>query len=269
MGLRVVIAIALLCSTAYADEAKPWALNVPQEMQDKALEEFKKGNESFIKDEWPQALALYLEALKSWDHPNIRYNAAICLMKLDRMVEAYEHMQAAMRYGEAPLGKDLFKQGETYLLVLKKATSYVEVICKQPDGVTVSLDGHRLDKCPDTKLVAPGKHQIVSEKPGYRTETHELTAPAGGKETIVIVMELEGTRKITRRWARWVPWAVVGAGAAITLAAVPMWFVTQGKFDSYDDDVNKLCSPKGGCSSGELDMFDAGRCNRLLGTRQQ
>lgn len=258
MGLRVaVVAIVLLAGTARADE-KPWAVGVTQTQQDEALAKFQEGNASFVKDEWRRALDLYLEALRSWDHPNIRYNAAICLIKLDRMVEAYEHMQAAMRFGDAPLGKDLYEQGKTYLQVLESSTSYVEIICKQPDGVQVTLDGERLDRCPDTKLVAPGKHQIVSEKPGYKTERREIHAPAGGKETVVIVMQVEGSRKLTRRWARWKPWAVVAGGAAIGLAGVPLWFATRGKFDDYDEHVAAYCgmTAAGGCAPGEIDMFD-------------
>ena len=244
MGLRVIVALLLLCGIASADD-KPWAVGVSQQAQDEALAKFKQGNDSFVKDEWPAALALYLEALRSWDHPNIRYNAAICLIKLDRMVEAYEHMQAAMRYGDAPLGKDLYKQGETYLQVLKSSTSYVEIVCEQPDGISVTLDGQRLDKCNDTRLVTPGKHQVVSEKQGYRTERQEITAPAGGKETVVIVMQAEGTRKLTRRWNRWIPWTVVGVGTALSVAAVPLFIVARNKFDEYETDVANACSGTG------------------------
>lgn len=248
MGLRVLVAIAVLCGTAYAED-KPWAAGVSAANQDLALAKFKEGNDSFIKDEWRNALGFYLEALKHWDHPNIRYNAAICLIKLDRMVEAYEHMQAAMRYGDAPLGKDLHKQGETYLQVLKSSTAYVEIICKQPEGVNITLDGERLDKCPETRLVTPGKHQIVSEKPGYRTERREIMAPPGGKETVVIVMQVEGTRKLTRRWNRWFPWTVVGVGTALSVAAVPLFITTRNKFDAYETDLANACS--GGCAPAD------------------
>ncbi|HKP65980.1 MAG TPA: PEGA domain-containing protein, partial [Casimicrobiaceae bacterium] len=245
MGLRVVVAIVLLLGgVAHADD-KPWAEGVSQAQQDAALAKFKEGNDSFVKDEWRKALDLYLEALKSWDHPNIRYNAAICLIKLDRMVEAYEHMQAAMRYGAAPLGPDLHKQGETYLQVLKSSTAYIEVVCKQPEGVTVTLDNKRLDKCPDTLLVTPGKHQIVSEKQGYRTERKEVMAPPGGKETVIITMQVEGTRKLTRRWSRWIPYTVVGVGTALSLAAVPLFITARDGFDQYETDVANVCSPEG------------------------
>ncbi|HLL25854.1 MAG TPA: PEGA domain-containing protein, partial [Kofleriaceae bacterium] len=255
--LRVLVAIALLGGVAGADD-KPWAAGVSAENQAKALATFEQGNDRFIKDEWRNALDLYLEALASWDHPNIRYNAAICLIKLDRMVEAYEHMQAAMRFGEPPLGKELHQQGQTYLQVLKSSTSSLEVICKPPDGVTITVDGQPLRRCPDTKLVTPGKHQIVSEKPGYRTERREVTAPPGGRETVVIVMQIEGTRTLTRRWARWKPWAVVAGGAVIGLAGIPLYLATQGKFDDYDEDVATFCRemPAGGCAPGEADRFD-------------
>src|SRR5436190_16273158 len=217
MGCRAfAVAILLIGGVAAADTVKPWAVGVPEAKQALALQKFQDGNALFVKAEWPKALELYLAALAEWDHPNIRYNAAICLIKLGRMLEAHDHMAAALRYGEAPLGKDLYEQGQTYFQVLKSSVSHLEVVCKAPAGARVTVDGvPLLDTCPRsaTKLVEPGKHQIVSSKPGYRTETVDVQAPAGGRETVTIVMQLEGTRKLTRRWPRWVPWIVVGSGA--------------------------------------------------------
>jgi hypothetical protein len=260
MGLRAVaLAIVVLCSVAHADDDKPWAKDVSPESQQQALTLFQEGNAFFIKDEWPKALDKYTAALVHWDHPNIRYNAAVCLIKLDRSVEAYEHMQAALRFGEAPLGPELFKQGQTYLQMLAKTTAYIEVICKEPAGVQVTIDGHRLDRCPETKLVLPGKHQIVTEKPGYKTERREVVAPPGGKETVIIVMQPEApSRKLVRRWDRWKPWAVVAGGAAVGLAGVPLWFATRSRFDDYDAKVADYCRqrPGGGCVDADLAMFD-------------
>ena len=258
MGLRAVaLAIVLLAGSAAADD-KPWARGVSAENQQKALAKFQEGNASFIKDEWRTALDRYIEALAFWDHPNIRYNAAVCLIKLDRSVEAYEHMQAALRFGEAPLGPDLFRQGQTYLQMLAKTTAYIEVICKEPADVQVTIDGEPLPRCPATKLVLPGKHQLVTEKPGYKTERREVVAPPGGKETVVIVMQPDVTRTLTRRWARWKPWAVVAGGAVVGLAAVPLWLAAQDRFDRYDADVADYCrrQPGGGCVDSDLAMFD-------------
>jgi hypothetical protein len=244
MGLRVLVALVLLTGITHAQNPKPWFTGVSQTQQQAALAKYKDGNELFVKDEWRKALDLYLEALTSWDHPSIRYNAAICLIKLDRMVEAYEHMQAAMRYGAEPLG-GLYKEGETYLQILKSSVSHLEIVCRDPEGIFVTLDGKRLDRCPDTLVVTPGKHQIVSEKRGYRTERREVTAPPGGKETVVIVMQLEGTRTLERRWSRWLPWTVVGVGAAFSIAAIPLFITARDGFDQYETDVANACSPDG------------------------
>lgn len=248
MGLRVVVAILLAVGTAHA-QATPWSNGVSPARQAIALAKYKDGNELFVKDEWRAALDVYLEALKSWDHPSIRYNAAICLMKLDRMVEAYEHMQAALRYGPEPIGAAHHREGETYLQVLKSAVSHLEVVCRDPSGVAVTLDGKPLAGCPATLVVTPGKHQIVSEKSGYRTERREVTAPPGGKETVVIVMQLEGTRRLERRWARWIPWTVVGAGVAFSVAAIPLFITARDGFDQYETDVANTCT--GGCAPND------------------
>lgn len=243
MGLRVLVVLALVCGVAAAED-KPWAVGVSQAQQDAAIAKFEQGNVLFVKDEWRAALDLYLEALESWDHPNVRFNAAICLIKLDRMVEAYENMQAAMRYGAAPLGKSLHGEGETYLKVLSASVAHLEVACTDPT-VAVTLDGKRLARCPETIVVTPGSHQIVSEKAGYRTQRQEVSAPAGGKARVVVDMQLEGTRKLERRWARWLPWTVVGVGAAVSVAAIPLFITTRDKFDRYETDVANACSPDG------------------------
>ncbi len=270
MGFRVLaLAIVLACGVAHADAPKPWAVGVSEDRQAKALEKFQQGNELFVKDEWRAALKLYLEALVYWDHPNIRYNAAVCLYKLDRKVEAYEHMTAAMKYGEAPLGKDLFAKGTSYMEDLKAAVSHVQVVCESPAAMKVTLDGEVLDKCPDTRLVAAGKHLVIAEKSGYKTETRELVAPAGGTASVPLTLQLEGTRKLTRRWARWKPWSVVGIGTAFSVAAVPLFVITRDKFDRYESDLADHCATFNGTSGcapndPEVAKFDGQLSNAKL-----
>jgi hypothetical protein len=255
--LAVVVFVLALAGVASADE-KHWTDGVSEEKQKAAFEKFTAGNELFVKDEWKAALALYLEALALWDHPNIRYNAAVCLIKTDDLVDAYTHMKAALRFGMGPLTKELHDQGQTYMKMLAASVAHLEVRCDHP-GARVTLDGKVLfDTCPtvaEEHLVAAGKHQLVSEKPGYRTETREIVAPGGGRETIVIVMELEGSRTLTRRWPRWLPWVVIAGGGAVGLASVPLWFAADRKLEQYDNDVADTCRPKNGCPAGDPDLI--------------
>lgn len=261
MPLRVLALIAALVAAtpgAARAEDRPWAVGVSEADQKRAGDLYKAGNERFVNDEWKAALELYLDALTSWDNPNIHYNAAICLIKLDRMVEAYTHMKAALRFGEAPLGKELYGRGRDYMRLLETSVAQLEIVCKAPAGARVSLDGQVLfEDCPQApqeRLVAAGKHQLVSEKRGYRTETRELELRGGSRETVVIVMQVEGTRKLTRRWAKWKPWGVVAGGLVVSAIAAPLWFVTDGKYDRYDEDVANTCRPKGGCPPGDPEL---------------
>jgi hypothetical protein len=256
MGLRAIaVAVVLLTSVAYADE-KPWAVGVSQQEQDEALRLFQSANGLFLKDEWAKALEVYVKALGHWDHPNIRFNAAVCLMKLDRKVEAYENMTAALRFGEAPLGKDLFTQGQAKLAELKGEVAHVHVECEKPD-TKVTLDGETLEKCPDTKLVTPGKHLVLGEKQGYKAFTKEVIAPKGGTESVMVALELEGTRKLVRRWARWKPWAVVSAGTALSLGGVGFYLYANQLYQDHKNAVNDACGipdmdhPNSWCEKGD------------------
>ena len=93
---------------------RPWAKGVSESDQRRALELFGKGN-GLLKDSlFVQAAAQYRAALKSWDHPAIHYNLVLALLNLDQPVEVLQHLEAAMRYGAAPLDADKFNQARAY-----------------------------------------------------------------------------------------------------------------------------------------------------------
>src|SRR6187401_3178794 len=110
--MRVVAALIVFAcgiGVVHADD-KPWAQGVAADDQAKALELYRQGNEQFEQAHYLEALAKYEVALRSWDHPSIRYNAAVCLMNLGRIEEAYENLMAALRFGGEPLSAELQKQ---------------------------------------------------------------------------------------------------------------------------------------------------------------
>src|SRR5204862_5516188 len=78
---------------------RPWASGVSQDAQKQALVLFDEGNRLFENSEHAAALAKYREALKIWDHPAIRYNAAVALINLDQPLAAHDNLELALRYG--------------------------------------------------------------------------------------------------------------------------------------------------------------------------
>jgi hypothetical protein len=240
--LRILLAIALAAGVAHADD-KPWAAGVPEEKQHAALDIYRDGNKLFEQDLFKDALPKYIAALALWDHPAIHYNAAVCLMNLDRPVEAYDHLQAALRFGAAPLGEKLYKDALDHVRVLGRQIAPLEVSCGQPDA-KVTLDGADLLACPAhvEKNVLANDHQLVSVKPGYQTDTRTIHLEPGKKTTLVIELKPTPTqRKLVRRWNRTVPWYVIAGGGVVAVAGFAPLYFARSNIDEYDSKVTKLC----------------------------
>jgi len=216
--LLVAIAVALvLAGSARADKPKPWAEGVSAENQKKALALYDAGNKLFGDDNYKDALAQYEQALAFWKHPAVYYNAAVCLLNLDRPVEAYDDFTEAMKYGADPIGADHFNQAKNYLKALSGQVASLEVRSKYENG-DVQLDGGPLlhGAGDVTRRVRAGSHQIVATADNYKPQTE--TVVVDPKKVNVVVIELQplpAAKRFVRRWPVWKPWAIAGAGAVL------------------------------------------------------
>ena len=240
----VAAAAALVVATGGARaEDKAWAAGVPADKQAAALALYREGNALFERSACVEALVRYDRALAQWDHPAIRYNAAVCLIDLDRPVEAYEYLERALRFGPEPLGPELYKQGQTYQKLLAGRLGELEVVCDER-GAQVTLDGKPLLVGPGRakRRLLPGAHQIVGAKPDYQTETRSVDVVPGKRAEVAIAMRrLDAPPPLERRWKPWVPWVVVAGGAAFGLAGVPLWLKARSDYADYDDAVEEYC----------------------------
>ncbi|HEY5924668.1 MAG TPA: PEGA domain-containing protein [Kofleriaceae bacterium] len=266
----VAVLIALVCGldAAYAED-KPWAEGVPADAQSAALELYRQGNEMFEQARYLEALAKYEVALRSWDHPSIRYNAAVCLINLGRAEEAYENLMAALRFDGAPLSAELQRQARTYESLLAGQLAELEVQCKEPNA-KVQLDGKDLLDCPgaQARKLKPGRHQVVAQKPGYETESRAIELAAGKKTTLVLELKVVGSRgRLERRWPRWLPITVLATGAAFGVAAVPLSLAARSDRDAWDEQFRAYCP--GGCDPASLDQTQRARLDELESTRSR
>ena len=241
MGRAVTLAVAALaiaCAArvAAAAPAKPWAEGVPAGEQQQALALYEKGNGYFAQDQFAEALAQYRDALRHWDHPAIRYNAAVCEIDLGRDVDAYDDLTAAIRFGADPIGADHFAQAKTYLRLLDGKLGELVVTSDQA-GAEIRLDGQRLLTGPGTvtRRVTVGEHQLVGEKPHFQTETRTVHVEPAKQTAIAIALApVVAPRRLVRRWATWKPWAVVAGGAVVAALSIPLWHAARTHDDSYD-----------------------------------
>lgn len=249
MGLRAGLIcwfLVVLAPVARADD-KPWAEGVTAEHQRAALDLYTQANKGFEQAASPadykQVLETYTRALALWDHPQIRYNIAVCLINLDRPVEAYENLESAMRFGPGAIGPELWKQGQSYQRLLAGRVAEIEVTAEP--GAAVSLDGKPLAST--QQRILSGDHQLVVEKPRYQTETRAIRVSGGQKVTIKIELKpIAVQRQLHRRFARLLPWAVLGAGAAVAVVGAPLMFASRGAYADYNYDVGMEC--RSGCT---------------------
>jgi hypothetical protein len=238
----VVIVLLGLSAIARADE-KPWAKGVPESSQKVALQLYQDGNAEFGESRYAQALAKYREALKHWDHPGIRFNMVVCLVNLDQPLEANEHLEKALVFGEAPLGNEAYAQALTYKKLLSGQLARLKVTCTQAQA-HVKLDGVQLLVCPGevTKILVPGAHQLVASKPGLQTQDAPLML-LPGKETLHLV-KLESIRvntKLVRRWSARTPWVVFGIGVGTAALGGIAEYLAKQHYETYDRQVAAHC----------------------------
>lgn len=250
---RLALVVVLALPGVALAEPRPWAEGVPAETQAKALRLFRLGNSLFEESKYSLALARYREALDAWDHPAIRFNAAVALIHLDQPLIAYEHLEAALRWGAAPFEAKTHEQAQIYRKLLAGQIAELEVTCGEP-GAEVLLDGERLFIGPGKvrRRMPPGPHQLAARKPGFATEATALNLEAGQlhREPLTLRPATATPVKLVRRWATWVPWSVLAAGAAVGLIGVPVRINAQTQLNSFDADLARLCPS--GCTESQI-----------------
>nr|MBA3818136.1 hypothetical protein [Deltaproteobacteria bacterium] len=265
-------------SLTQGGDERPWAAGVPAERQQVALRLFRQGNQHHNDGLFVKAVALYREALKSWDHPAIHYNLALSLTNLDQPIEVERSLQQSIRFGAAPLEKGKFEHAKQSLLLIEKQLATIEVSCHKA-GARVSIDNREVFvvKAGEPNVykarVQIGKHTFVAEKPGYATG---LDAPfIGPGETFRIELKLYTAEELTRykrRWnATWMPYAVLGGGVVAGIVGGVLSISAQASYDDFDAAVQRCNDDggmNGGCdanSPGLTDLRDSGDSKRSLG----
>ena len=238
-------------SVAGKKSVTPWARGVPEAAQSRALQLFQAGNVFFEQAKYTEAVAKYEIALAAWDHPNIRFNMAICLINMRQPLVAWDHLKQALRFGDAPLGKRLHTEAMTYLAVLESSLAELTVASTQPD-IKVMVDGGQAltGAGEHTMKLLAGKHQLVATLPGYVTDSRALDLPAGKSVTEQIVLVPEKLKIARGRWQWWTPWAVAGSSVVFGLVGGGVYLSARSEIKHYDQDLARLCPI--GCTDAEI-----------------
>ncbi len=258
-----VVGLAILAPRAQADvkasEETPWSKGVSKKQQKAAFDLFAKGNKLFEESKYADALTIYEEALKEWDHPTIRFNAAVCLINIRQPLVAWEFLEKALAYGAEPLGKRLYADAQSYLAVLEGTLTKLTVVSKQPE-VRVELDGQEILVGEGTKMLRllAGRHQLVATRAGYVTQSQALDLAAGGSISQEIELSKEEIQVVQqrvnyeRRWRWWVPWSVAAGSIALALGGTAVYLDARSDIDAYDAKYAAACPA--GCTPEQVPL---------------
>lgn len=252
---RLVLAICVVLTLGGVARAEPeWAKGVPAETQAKANALFADANQLFSQQQHAPALEKYRAAIALWDHPMIRFNMAVTLIRLDRMLEAADDLDGALRYGNAPFTPELYQQALDYRAVLARTIGTVEASCTAPN-THILLDGKPWFTPPGSarQRVLAGEHVIVASRDGFMTKSIRVVVAGGAVQTEKIeLMPIDSVVKLVYPYPRWVPWATTGVGAAIALGGLGFWVAGNNQMNDFQAAFAQTCAS--GCAANLSDQ---------------
>jgi len=234
---------------ASADPPTPWAQGVPTVQQDQANALFDEGNQLFAQQAHGPALDKYRAAIALWDHPMIRFNMAVTEIRLDRILEAAQDLEQALRFGQTPFTSDLYHQALDYQTLLAGRIGDLEVSCTQA-AVQVLLDGKPWFECPGTRKlrVTTGEHVVVGDRAGFLNSSSRVVVAGGAVATQRInLVSLEAAAYLVYPHPRWIPWTVAGSGVAIALGGLGYYLAGKNEMDAFHSDFANTCAT--GCEA--------------------
>lgn len=217
-----------------------------------ALPLIQQGYELLTQLEYEKAALLYKQALAHTPGPALHLRTGIAFFNALRIVDAHEHIQEALRCGRETLDPEQAADAERRLRVLRARLGRVTVDC-QSDGAQVQLADENWFTCGgrDTRDVVAGQYEVQVTKDGH-VPVQEVITVSPRQELVVtptVMSEAEST-SIIRRWPRWLPWTVAGAGVVVAAVGAGLEVDAQGRLSDSVAAVN-ACLPEG-CSNGAI-----------------
>ncbi len=260
---RLIVALVLASSGVAAADV-PWAEGVTKDNQAKANALFAEANELFAQQAHAPALERYRAALALWDHPLIELNMAVTLIRLDRILEAADALDKALRYADAPFPTpEQYRQALDYQRLVAGRVGTLVASCTQPGAIT--LDGRPWFSCPGKheKRVLAGEHTVVAASKGFMTVTQPMVVEGGSStEGTFHFLPLEDLVTLEYPAPRWLPWAATGTGAAVALGGLAFWLAGNRQMDRFEEDFAEVCPDS--CSG----TLDANPTERQLGEQR-
>ncbi|XXX81655.1 hypothetical protein WMF30_23130 [Sorangium sp. So ce134] len=263
--LLLPIALAgLRAAPARAQAPLPaWHQGVSDERKQRAQALFEEARELHRRVMLAEARAKYEEALAAWEHPELRLYLGRVLKLVGLPLLAYENLRLSLRWGPGSLDPEKEQEARAAMRALaERELAAVQIRCDEP-GAAVLMDGQPWFVGPgaERRMVMPGEHVITAKKDGYFTVVKPIFVVAGKEASGEIALSVDTVAE--PRWATWVPWATIGAGAALGIVGGGLiWHAASGR-GATDERLRDGCDPS--CEPFTPDAYDGSVLENGLG----
>ena len=242
----------------------PWYQGVSEERRQKAKALFQEARELHRALLLGEARDKYEEALKHWEHPQLRLYLGRVLMRVGLPLLAHESLKMAMKWGLGALDPEDEKEALAALRELEqKHLGAIAIRCDEA-GAEVLLDGKLLFTGAGERrqMLIPGDHVVAARKKGFHGTVKTVTVSAGKQVSSVIHLSVDAIMS-ERRWAAWKPWAVIGGGAALGAVGGGLLALASSDYDATVQDLQKSCALK--CAPDTSGAYSRSRWENGIG----
>ncbi len=245
--------------TAAEESSEPaWHKGVSADNKERASKLFKEGKERNEQLLLGEARDKYEEALTYWEHPQLRFYLARVQKRIGLPLIAYENLKKSLDWGAGALDPEQNTEALELVRELEqKELGRITITCVD-DDVDVLLDGRGWFLSPNTghRMLLPGDHVVTAMKKGHYTLVKPMTIVAGKEIAGVVHLSVDGMQT-KRRWARWTPWGVLGAGVALSAIGVGLRSVAEADYEETNRRLTATCGSS--CSPDTMDPYGSGR----------
>ncbi|KYF51697.1 hypothetical protein BE04_01055 [Sorangium cellulosum] len=198
---------------------RPWHQGISDDRKQRAHELFTEARALHRRMMFAEARVKYEEALAAWEHPDLRLYLARVLKSLGLPLLAYENLRLALRWGPGTLAPETEQEARAAMRALMEhELAAIEIRCDEP-GAAVLLDDKPWFVGPgaERRMVTPGEHVVMVRRDGYSTVVKPILVIAGKEASGQLARRVD-TVIGQPRWPAWVPWTMLGAGAALGVA---------------------------------------------------
>ncbi|XXX81657.1 hypothetical protein WMF30_23145 [Sorangium sp. So ce134] len=233
----------------------PWHHGVSEERKRKAQALFEEARELHRRMMLAEARAKYEEALASWEHPELRLYLGRALASIGLPLLAHESLRMALQWGPGSLDPDAEQEARAAMRALvEQELAAIEIRCDEP-GAAVLLDGKPWFVGPGARrrIVTPGEHVVTARKGGHFTVVKPIVVLAGKEASGQLALSVD-TVVTRQRWPAWLPWATLGAGAALGIAGGGLLWRADTDHGEAHQRFQGSCHPS--CAPSARDEYD-------------